>query len=64
MSNRQRTILRLLKGHDSLTTYGLRAWGLEAPDASIRRDIGILRRQGWRIEVDRYGAYRLSDAHV
>lgn len=64
MSDRQRTILNLLQD-GPITSYSLAA-RLNAPTASVRRDIRSLRQQGWNINDarDNDGLYRLAPATV
>lgn len=60
MSNRQSAILTLLQNGPS-TGYSL-ADAINAPDASVRRDIQALRRAGYNINDarDNNGLYRLA----
>lgn len=64
MSHRQATILRELQS-GAASAYTL-AGIVNAPDASVRRDIQALRRAGWNINDarDNNGLYRLAPAAV
>jgi hypothetical protein len=56
-NEKQRTILKLIEDSPS----GIASWGLhlrtEYPLPSIRRIIGELRRQGWKIEHRKVNGY-------
>lgn len=65
MSRRQSLILEALKNYGKQNSFDLSnristGIGNSVPEASIRRDIQILRRQGWNISfADFYGRYTL-----
>ncbi len=63
MNIREQTILDLLKqGEQSIWSLASR---LDCPEASIRRTVGKLKRDGWHISDSRPGdgSYRLSEGN-